>query len=128
MSRRARRAAALVALGIFIPLQIHATFIQGDGGFVGEYGLLQAFVEFFENSLDDPILTAGLIDFAVVGFVLAAWMISELPARRRWNGKTLVWLLSYCVFPGLGALLYLLWLNPDHRLMQGPEVRRLTNP
>ncbi|MGH8998373.1 MAG: hypothetical protein ACRDY7_03185 [Acidimicrobiia bacterium] len=49
-------------------------------------------------------MTAGLIDFGVVGFVLAAWMFAELPAATRRSRRTVVWLVSYCAFPGFGAL------------------------
>lgn len=120
---RTRRRLALAALAVFIPLQVYATLFKGDGGFIGQHGVLGAFPKFFELSTDDPVLLAGLVDFTVVSVILACWMAVELPAQTRWRtASTWVWLVSYCIFPGLGALLYLIWLRPEHRLMVGPTA------
>lgn len=37
--------------------------------------------------------------------------------ERRWTPKFFIWLISYVVFPGLGFLVYFLYLNPDHRFV-----------
>lgn len=40
--------------------------------------LVMAALAIFDNSLAEPILTAGFIGFVVVAFVLAAWIVIEL--------------------------------------------------
>ena len=121
MTIQARRLLAFATLAVFIPLQVYATLFKGDGGFIGQHGVLGAFPKFFELSTGDPVLLAGLVDFTVVSVILACWMAAELPAQTRWRSpSTWVWLVSYIIFPGLGALLYLIWLRPEHRLMVGP--------
>lgn len=48
---------------MFIPLQVYATLFKGDGGFIGQYGLLDAFANYFQHSIDDPIdLQAAIKD------------------------------------------------------------------
>lgn len=114
---------AWATLAVFIPLQVYATLFKGDGGFIGQHGLFGAFPKFFELMTGDPVLLAGLVDFTVVAVILACWMVAELPAQTRWRTPaTWIWLLSYVVFPGLGALLYLVWLRPEHRLMVGANA------
>lgn len=125
MTIQTRRMLAWATLAVFIPIQVYATFIKGDGGFIGQHGVFGAFPKFFELSTDDPVLLAGLVDFTVVAVILACWMVAELPTQTRWRSPaTWVWLLSYVVFPGLGALLYLVWLRPEHRLMEGATPDR----
>ncbi len=129
MTIRTRRLMATAALAGFIPLQVYATLFKGHGGFVGQHGLFGAFPKFFELSTGDPVLLAGLVDFTVVSVILACWMMAELPPQTRWRtASTWIWLISYCIFPGLGALLYLLWLRPEHRLMIGPPAPNSPTP
>ena len=118
LSSRARRAILMLVLALFSAAQIYNTFIM-DGGIVGKYGFFEAFPAFFAISLADPLLAAGLVDFMTVSGILLVWLFEELPAADRWRPKTLIWLLSFIVFPGLGLLLYFLWLHPRHRFVAG---------
>jgi hypothetical protein len=113
-----RRLVLLAVLVVFSAAQIYNTFFL-DGGIVGKYGFLEAFPIFFTMSMADPLLAAGLVDFMTVAGILAVWLIADLPRERRWGPKTWLWLVSYVVFPGLGMLLYFLWLYPEHRFVRG---------
>lgn len=117
-----KRTILLLVLAGFAAAQTWTVFFH-DGGIVGKYGFLQAFPAFFSISLADPLLAAGLIDFMVVIALALWWMLSELPAAQRRSPRTALWIVSFCVFPGLGMLLYFLWLHPGHRLMQSPASR-----
>ena len=108
----------MLVLAVFLAVQGYNTFVM-DGGIVGKYGFIEAFPAFFAMSLQDPLLAAGLVDFMTVIGILVVWLIVELPKDGRWRPQTFVWLLAYIVFPGLGLLLYFLWLNPQHRFMTG---------
>ena len=118
MSPAARRLSLLLVFFVFAIAQIYNTFFL-DGGIVGKYGFFNAFPAFFTMSLADPLLAAGLVDFMTVIAILVVWLLAELPAATRWHAKTWLWLVSYIVFPGLGLLLYFLWLNREHRFMKG---------
>ena len=101
---------ALLALHLF-----HALF-QGGGGWNRKHnGIFGAIWKFFELSISDPVLSAGLSDFAVIATLLGAWMYADLPEEERNRPRTYLWLLSYVLFPGLGALLYPLWIRKGHR-------------
>lgn len=89
----------------------------GPGGILTTHSPVEAFRAFFATSFADPLLTAGLVDFVVVAVVALVWMIRDLPAGQRWGLKTWLWILSFCIFPGLGVFVYFLWLNPKHRLV-----------
>lgn len=118
MSAAARRLILILVLLVFSAAQIYNTFFM-DGGIVGKYGFIEAFPAFFTMSLQDPLLAAGLVDFMTVIAILVVWLLAELPASDRWKPKTWIWLVSYIVFPGLGLLLYFMWLHPRHRFMTG---------
>ena len=103
---------------LFIPfLLVQAYLTAGPGGIFEVHGYWEGFPNFFTLSLADPLLAAGLVDFMVVALLAFAWMLSELPAETRWGARTWLWILSFCVFPGLGFFLYFLWLNPNHRFV-----------
>lgn len=121
MRRSTRHAAMWGLLLLFLLLQGWALFIQGGGGIVDRYTFIEGFTEYFAMSLADPLLTAGVIDFMTVAVVILAWMLAELPAAQRLRPRTFLWLAAFCVFPGLGVLLYFLWLNPQHPLMRGAD-------
>lgn len=118
MQAATRRLTLIAVLVIFSIAQVYNTFFF-DGGIVGKYGFWEAFPVFFTLSLGDPLLAAGLVDFMTVIGILLVWLITELPRERRWGARTYLWLVSYVVFPGLGLLLYFLWLYPQHRFMSG---------
>src|SRR5690606_25470372 len=105
MSPQSRKLLLIIVLVLFCLLQVYNTFIY-DGGIVGKYGFWQAFPEFFTMSWGDPLLAAGLSDFMMVIAIVLVWLLFDLPADRRWGGRTWLWLISYIVFPGLGLLLY----------------------
>lgn len=120
MTHATRRALLLATLAVLLGLHVFHAFAQGDGGWWSEHdGVFNAIWEFFDLSLDDPVLSAGLSDFAVVVVLFGVWMYTDLPPAERRRPRTFAWLASYVVFPGLGALLYLLWLRPTHRVVAG---------
>src|SRR5215510_13304314 len=123
MTRTTRRKLLLVILPVFLALQIWAAFFHLGGGIAAKYTFVEGFTKYFAMSLADPLLMAGLIDFMTIALILLVWLIADLPAGLRWKPRTFVWLISFLVFPGLGLLLYLLWLNPAHALMRGPDPR-----
>jgi hypothetical protein len=101
---------ALLALHFF-----HAR-VQGGGGWNTRHkGLLGAIWKFFDLSFKDPVLSAGLSDFAVVATLCGTWMYQDLPVQDRHRPRTYVWLTIFVLFPGLGALLYPLWIRPGAR-------------
>lgn len=117
MSPGTRRAVLFLILAVFSVAQVYNTFFY-QGGIVGKYGFMEGFSAFFTLSLADPLLCAGLVDFMTVVGILLVWLITELPEGSRWGAKTWIWLVAYTVFPGLGLLLYFLWLNPGHRFVK----------
>ncbi len=119
MTAATRRTVLWLVLPVFLALQVWAVFLYPGGGIAARYSLSEGFTEFFSMSLKDPLLAAGLIDFMTVASILVVWLVADLPAERRWKPATFVWLISFAVFPGLGLMLYLLWLNPEHALMKG---------
>lgn len=107
---------ALTALTVaFVGLHVYHALIQGGGGWRRRHGGLGgAIVAFFRQSADDPVMSAGFSDFAAVATMLGAWMLVELPPEDRRRPRTLAWLGLFVLFPGLGALLYPLWIRPRH--------------
>jgi len=103
---------------MFIPfIVMQCWYTVAPGGIIERYGFWEGFPKFVEISLQDPLLATGLIDFAVVALIAFIWLLHDLPANIRRHPRTIVWVASYLVFPGLGFFLYFLWLNPDHRLV-----------
>lgn len=100
----------------FVALHVWHATTQGGGGWRERHGgLWGAIKQFFLLSADDPVLSAGLSDFAVVAVVFGTAVVYELPPEMRGSWRVKVWLVVYTVFPGLGALLYLVWLRPVGR-------------
>lgn len=118
MSRSAKRKLLFAVLSVFLVLQGWAALVQHGGGIAAKYTFVEGFTEYFRMSLADPLLTAGLIDFMTVAGIAVVSMIALLPRERRWAPRTFVWLVAFTIFPGLGVLLYLLWLNPDNPVMR----------
>ena len=107
----------LWVLGVpFLLIQTYWTFAPGTG-IVDRYGFMEAFPKYFELNWGDPLLMAGITDFMTVITIGLVWMISETPKERRWTPKFFVWLVAFVVFPGLGFLMFFLFLNPDHRFV-----------
>ena len=113
-----KRAVMLLILTIFLALQIYAATAAAGGGWYSKYGALNAFTAYIDLSLADPIMFAGLVDFVTLGALAATLMISQLPKATRWSGATWGWLILFVIYPGLGTLVYFLWLNPGHSMMQ----------
>ena len=118
-----RRAGFTAAVVVLLAFHVWHAFFQGGGGWRRKHdGLLGAIVKFFTLSLGDPVLSAGLSDFGAVAGVLGFWMYSDIPAEQRHRPRTFVWLAVFTLFPGLGALLYPLWIHPGHPLATGERT------
>lgn len=104
----------------FVLLQAYWTFAP-EIGIIEMYGFWNAFPKFFELNFGNGLLMAGLTDFMMVILIAAVWMIADTPKERRWTPKFFIWLVSYIVFPGLGFLVYFLYLNPDHRFVSNAQ-------
>lgn len=122
MKPSTRRGALIVLLVGFLVLQGYASGVAGNPGWIQKYGVIGAFIAYIELSLADPIMLAGLIDFLTLGLLAATLMISQMPAAHRWRLSTWVWLIVFVIYPGLGAILYFLWLNPAHSLVTGEKT------
>lgn len=116
-----KRTVMLLVLVVFLALQVYAATSAAGGGWYAKYGALGAFTAYIDLSLADPIMLAGLIDFVTLGALAATLMITQLPEHKRWSGKTWAWLVLFIIYPGLGALIYFLWLYPDHAMMRVRE-------
>lgn len=125
MNENTRRNLLLATAIALVALHVFHAFAQGDGGWWNEHENVGALWGFFDLSLNDPLLSAGLSDFAVVAVLFGIWMYTDLPPDERRKPRTFAWLASYAIFPGLGALLYLLWLRPAHRVVTGPAPARV---
>lgn len=111
-------ATRLFLWAVGIPLVfLQAWFVAGPDGVIDRYGLLGAFPAFFRLSFEDPLLSAGVVDFVVLFAVATLWMIRELPAKERWTLATFAWLVINISVPGIGIVLYFLWLNRQHRFV-----------
>lgn len=109
---RARGLLTVTTVG-FVGLHVFHARVQGGGGWRARHGgLLGAIWQFFRLSADDPVLSAGLSDFAVVATLFGMTLVFELPPGQRWTLRTKLWLVLYTLFPGLGALVFLLFLRP----------------
>jgi hypothetical protein len=118
MSRSTKRAMLFAILVIFLALQGWATFVAHGGGIAAHYSFKEGFTEYFRMSLADPLMTAGLIDFMTVALILGVFLIMDMAAVKRMGWRLVVFVIAFIIFPGLGLLLYLLWLHPDHPLMR----------
>jgi len=118
MSGASKRILLWMLLPVFLALQTWAVIFYPGGGIAAKYTFAEGFTEYVAMSLADPLLAAGLIDFMTINVILVVWLISDLPVARRWQPRTFAWLFSFAVFPALGLMLYLLWLNPAHALMR----------
>lgn len=109
------KAPLLIAATALVGVHVFAAVVQDDGGWLEQYGLPDALVDFVDVSFSDPLLTAGVSDFAVLIVAFAVALFSALPAAERATRRSITWLLLYLVFPGLGALLAPLWLRFPER-------------
>ena len=100
----------------FVLMQAYWT-LAPEIGILDMYGFWAAFPRYFALHVGNGLLMAGLTDFMMVILIAAVWMIVDTPAERRWKPRFFIWLASYIVFPGLGFLVYFLYLNPDHRFV-----------
>ena len=100
----------------FILLQSYWTFAP-DIGIIDRYGIVGGFTEYYPLNQGNSLLMAGFTDFMMVNLIRVVWMTSETPPERRWAFKFFFWLLCFIVFPGLGFLVFFLFLNPDHRFV-----------
>ena len=105
-------------LGIpFVLLQTYWTFAP-EVGIIARYGFFDGFTQYFALNWGNSLLMAGITDFMTVVIISMVWMITETPVERRWKGKFWVWMVSFIVFPGLGFLMFFLFLNPDQRFVR----------
>lgn len=100
----------------FIALQTY-WMLAADIGILQMYGFWNAFPEYFNLHKGNGLLLAGLTDFMFIAVISFIWMVSETPKERRKSLRFLVWIISFIVFPGLGFLVFFLYLNPDHKFV-----------
>ncbi|SKF70807.1 Uncharacterised protein [Mycobacteroides abscessus subsp. bolletii] len=113
--RRDRNVLQGMTIG-FLALHVWHGTRQGGGGWRTRHGgLWGAIRQFFVLNAKDPVLSAGMSDFLVVATLLGVKLVYELPAEERWTWKTRLLLPIYVLFPGLGALLFFIWLRPLRR-------------
>lgn len=112
MTPSVRRKLLLLLLVPYAVIQIVAAF-----DWIPKYGLhsLDAFIHL---TTSDPLLVAAMTDYHLLELIIGVWMVADLP-RPRWRSRTFVWLAAFIIYPGLGPILYFVWLNPQHRLMTG---------
>ena len=114
MTTSTRRKLLLLLLVPYTVIQVIAAF-----DWIPKYGLdsLDAFIDL---SSSDPLLVAAMTDYHMLELIIGVWMVADLP-RPRWRPRTLVWLAAFLIYPGLGPILYFLWLHPRHPLVTGRE-------
>lgn len=114
MSPSARRKLLVVLLVPYAVIQIVAAL-----DWIPKYGFdsLNAFIDL---SSSDPLLVAAMTDYHMLELIIGVWMLADLP-RPRWRPRTFMWLTAFIIYPGLGPILYFLWLHPGHRLVTGRE-------
>lgn len=119
MSSPVRRTLLLLLLIPYAAIQVVAAL-----DWIPRYGLdsLHAFVDL---SSSNPLLVAAMTDYHVLELIIGVWMVADLPRPTRWRPRTFVWLAAFITYPGLGPILYFLWLNPEHRLMTGRAYSQL---
>ena len=112
MAPSVRRKLLLLLLVPYVVIQVVAAL-----DWIPKYGLdsLRAFIDL---SKSDPLLVAAMTDYHMLELIIGTWMVADLP-RPRWRPRTFVWLAAFIIYPGLGPVLYFLWLNPRHRLVTG---------
>jgi hypothetical protein len=107
----------LCVIGVlFVALQAYWTFAP-QTGILDRYGFFEGFPAYFELHVGNSLLMAGLTDFVLISAISFIWMYSDTPRERLWKPKFFIWIISFIVFPGLGFLVYFLFLNPDHRFV-----------
>lgn len=119
MPSSARRKLLFLLMIPYGAIQVVAAF-----HWIPRYGLdsLRAFLDL---SSSNPLLVAAMTDYHVLELIIGVWMVADLPRSTRWRPRTFVWLAAFIIYPGLGPILYFLWLNPEHRLMTGRAYSQL---
>lgn len=118
MNKTTKRGLLFFVLIVFLALQGWAIFFHPAGSMLSKYPLFAVIPEYINISLQDPLFTSAFIDFLTVQLILFVWLMADLPSGTRLKPKSLVWVFIYVIYPALGLMLYLLWLNRDHRIMQ----------
>ena len=113
------------ALVLFCAVQLRV--LLGPKGIVATHDLTKAFSTYFDLSLADPVMTAGMIDFFATYVVMLIVIIEGVPRTKDRAFWIAIALVAGSVFPGLAALgfLALFWRNRDQFMPstgQGEEL------
>ena len=101
------------ALVLFCAVQLWV--LLGPEGIVATHDPAKAFSTYFDLSLADPVMTAGMIDFFATYAVMLVVIIQGVPRNKTRAFWIVIALVAGSVFPGLAALgfLALFWRNRD---------------
>ena len=114
------------ALFLFCVLQLWV--LLGPEGIVATHAPGKAFSTYFDLSLADPVMTAGMIDFFATYAVVLVVIIQGVPRGRRRTFWIIAALVAGSVYPGLAALgfLALFWRDHDQFVPATGEAERVS--
>ena len=92
------------------------------GGWLANPGFWLAIPQYLLPMTYDGYLGTAIFDYLVLIPVCLVWALSELPREQRAAPRTIIWSVVYLAFPGLGILLYFLWLQPGNHLASGEAM------
>lgn len=109
------------ALALFCALQLWV--LLGPEGIAATHAPTKAFSIYFDLSLSDPVMTAGMIDFFATYAVVLVVIIQGIPRNRTRGLWIAVALIAGSVYPGLAALgfLALFWRDRDQFMPAGDQ-------
>ena len=121
------RVLLLANLVVYSALYSYFAFTQ-KGGWLANPGFWAAFPEYFRPLAYDGYLGTAIFDYIALIPVCLIWALSELPREQRTAPRTIIWSLVYLAAPGLGILLYFLWLQPGNHLASGEAINLAVDP
>lgn len=101
----ATRIVVYCALALFCIVQLWV--LLGPEGIVATHAPSKAFSTYFDLSLADPVMTAGMIDFFATYAVVLVVIIQGVPHSRARAFWIVIALIAGSVYPGLAALGFL---------------------
>lgn len=100
------RALLVLALIAFVAIQLWLQL--KPGGALELHGFWGGFDAFFQKSLEDPIMTAGLVDILTTLVVLYIILLNGIPRGPMKPVIVILGILAGFVYPGLLGLVFLL--------------------